>query len=73
MRYTQARIATRIDRLVAVRAKISTLHSKANDLVLAILSAGGGESRRNIAKIVRMPRKVVIVRAHKQVRTYAKP
>lgn len=72
MRYTQVQVASRIDRLVAVRAKISALQSKSNDLVLAVLSAGGGESRRNIAKIVRMPRKVVVMRAHKQVRTYAK-
>lgn len=72
MRYTKAQISHKIDYLAALRAQQSILTNKSQDLVLAIKEAGGGESKRFRALLVRMPKKTVVVKAHKQVRLYAK-
>lgn len=72
MRYTQAQVATRINRLAAIKSQQRRLEARANDLVLAIRAAGGGQSKKWDALLVRMPRKVVVVKAHTQVRLYAR-
>jgi hypothetical protein len=73
MRYTKAQLARKVDRLVNLRKQSADLLRQASDIVAVLLRTKGGESRRFLARLVRMPRKVVVVRAHTQVRTYRRP
>lgn len=73
MRYTQATIGRKVDRLGELRRRLHALQRKADDIVSVLLRTQGGKGRRFVALLVPMPKKVVVVKAHKQVRTYPRP
>ena len=73
MRLSKRQIAVQVDRLVALRRRLASMQLRADTLSLQLLKVGGGESSSYVAKVVRMPRKVVVVKAHAQLRTYRKP
>lgn len=72
MRLNQAQVARHVNRLAGLKAKIAKLQDKENTEVLVLKAAGGGESSKYIAKIVKVPEKLVVVKAHKQLRVYPK-
>lgn len=72
MRHTKKLTAKRIDELALLKSQIAPHVARIEELTLAVKDAGGGESALWLAELVRMPKKVMIVKAHKQLRLYAK-
>lgn len=72
MKLNQTQIARHVNALAALKAKIAALQEKEHAEVLVIKAAGGGESDKFIAKLVKVPEKLVVVKAHKQLRVYPK-
>ncbi len=72
MKLNEKQIAKEIDALAKIKVKQAKLAVDAERHALVIKKAGGGESAKWIAKLVKMPRKVVIVKAHKRLNLVAK-
>ena len=66
----QTQIAKYIDRLAVIKARQALLDEKAELIVNTLKKEGGGESRKWRASLVRVPEKIVVVKAHKQLRLY---
>ena len=72
MKLNKATIARKINAWAKLQAKLRPLLLKQHDLVTVIKAAGGGESKKWKALIVKQPKKIMIVKAHKQLRLVAK-
>lgn len=72
MRHTKQQLARQVDELVALRQSMSEIQAKADLLASNIKRHGGAESENFVAEVIRMPAKVMRVKAHKQLRTHAK-
>lgn len=74
MRQTQAQLRSKMRRLVAARARLSSLRDMENSLALAIkdglkqLKVRRLASGSYCAELVRIPRKVMVVKPHDQLR-----
>lgn len=64
--------ARRVDELAAIKTQISDLRAREEELVDILKAQGGGESASWLADIVRMPKRTMVVKAHRQLRLYAK-
>ena len=62
------RIARKINRLAKLKAEMRGLQDAAEMLTLQLLKHGGGESKKWTAIVVAMPKRTMIIRAHKQLR-----
>lgn len=68
----QQRLAVRINALARLKAQQQMLAAKAEELIAVIKKNGGGESARWRAELITMPKRVMVVPKHKQLRLYAK-
>ena len=64
-------IAKEIDSLARLKGRIAVLQIEEQKAVAILKKAGGGESVHWLAKLVKMPQKTVVIKAHKQLRLYA--
>jgi len=72
MKLNKQQLAKEIDAYARLRGKMAKIMVDMSRHAQLIRKAGGGESAKWVAKLVPMPRKVVIVKAHKQLRVVAK-
>lgn len=72
MKLNKAAVARKINAWAKLQAKLRPLLLRQHDLITVIKAAGGGESKKWIAQLVKQPRKVMVVKAHKQLRLVAK-
>lgn len=72
MRHTKKLTAKRIDELALLKSQIAPHIAKIEELTLIVKDAGGGESSLWRAELVRMPKRVMVIKAHKQLRLYEK-
>lgn len=70
MNLNKQQLAKEIDAYVALKARENALALQAARHAQMIKQAGGGESKKWRAALVKVARKVVIVKAHKQLRVY---
>jgi phage anti-repressor protein len=72
VKLNKKQLAREIDAYVRLRNRAAKIVLDMARHSQMIRRAGGGESAKWVAKLVSMPRKVVIVKAHKQLRVVAK-
>jgi hypothetical protein len=63
-------IARKINKLVELRTQAAHLQDRAEMLTLQLKKYGGGKSKRWLAVLVKMPKRIMIIRAHKQLRIF---
>ena len=72
MKLNKKEIAESIEALAKIKAKKRALELLEDTHVRVLMKQGGGESANWLAKIVPVKEKVVRVKAHRQLRLYAK-
>lgn len=65
-------LARRVNRLARLKAQISALENKAASDIEVLKKAGGATSSKWIAKIIKMPKRIQMIPAHKQLRLYGR-
>jgi len=62
--------ARKINSLVKLRMALAPLQDRAEMLALQLKQHGGGKSKRWIAIVMKMPKRTMVVKAHKQLRIF---
>ncbi len=62
-------LANLIDELGAKRERLHALQAECDAISLFVLKHGGGEGSQYDALVVKMPKRVMVVKAHRQLRT----